>query len=378
MTRILSRIGLISLCLTVLLFLWELPFFFLPGIINASSNLIHHAYVFAWMLALFWTRFAVSARTTLNSWFVGIYPSMLLAVLITLPLVTLPGVEGTSVHCLLVPFVEEAAKLLPVNLYLWCYSRKNRWQPSASDGLLLGWLVGAGFTIHEDAIKRILFAQGWSGSRYNPLLPTIIGSGGHFLAGHAVWTAFAGMATGFAFLYRKNRWARIVPVIVFVLVVLDHARVNAPGGNLFFVRWLRWILGDGELTIALFLGSIVAVFLIEGYLLAKWARRDWLCSAVSIKEAFKPGSFISRVRRFRNVVDYQRLRRAAHYRLWQWDGNLEFEPAGEMSAILFALAQKIGLHPENKCEEVLTMSIPADRKIYSGASTDSGSSVEAS
>ena len=130
-------------------------------------------------------------------------------------------------------------------------------------------------------------------------------------------------------------------------------------------------------TIALFLGSIVAVFLIEGYLLAKWARRDWLFFAVSIKEAFKPGSFISRVRQFRDVVTYQRLRRAAHYRLWQWDGNLEFEPAGEMSAILFALAQRIGLHPESRFEEVLTMSIPADRKIYSGASTDPGSSVEA-
>lgn len=376
MTRILSRISLISLCLTVLLFLSELPFFFSPGVINTSRNLIYHAYVFGWMLALFWTRFTVSARTSLTFWFVGIYPSMLIAVLITLPFVSLPGVAGKTAGFLLVPFVEEAAKLLPVALYLWYLSRTNRWQPSASDGLLLGWLVGAGFTIHEDAIKTILWAKGWSGSRYNPLLPTIVGSGGHFEAGHAVWTAFAGLATGFAFLYRKNRWARTLPVIVFALVVLDHARVNAPSG-LFFRRWLRWMLGDGELTIALFLGSIVAVFLIEGYLLAKWARRDWLFSAVSLKEAFEPDSFIARIRKLRNVVDYQRLRRAAHYRLWQWDGNVEFAPVAEMSAVLFALAQKIGLHPENKFEEVLTMSIPADRKIYSGASTDPGSSVEA-
>ena len=328
------------------------------------------------MLALFWTRFTVSARTTLNFWFVGIYPSMLIAVLITLPFISLSGVVRTAAGFLLVPFVEEAAKLLPVALYLWYLSRTNRWQPSASDGLLLGWLVGAGFTIHEDAIKRIIWAQGWSASRYSPLLPTIVGSGGHFLAGHAVWTAFAGMATGFAFLYRKNRWARIIPVFVFALVVLDHARVNAPGGNLFFVRWLRWILGDGELTIALFLGSIVTVFLIEGYLLAKWARRDWLFSAVSLKGAFKLGSFIARIRQLRNVVAYQRLRRAAYYRLSQWDGNSELERAGEMAATLFALAGKIGLHPENKFEEVLTISIPADRKIYSGASTDPGSSVE--
>ena len=114
------------------------------------------------MLALFWTRFTVSARTTLNFWFVGIYPSMLISVLITLPFISMSGVARTAAGFLLVPFVGESSrlKLLPVGLYLWYYSRKNRWQPPRQTGCCsAGWSV-PGFTIHEDAIKRILFAQG--------------------------------------------------------------------------------------------------------------------------------------------------------------------------------------------------------------------------
>src|SRR5271168_4313040 len=148
MKPIQSRIALISLCLTGLLFLLQFPFFFSPGIVKASSNFIYHAYVFGWMVALFWKRFTIPLRTAISFLFVGIYPAMFVSVLLLLPFLTI----HSFLAFVAVPFIEEAAKLLPVAIYLWYLHRTNRWQPSASDGLLLGWLVGGGFAFHEDAM----------------------------------------------------------------------------------------------------------------------------------------------------------------------------------------------------------------------------------
>jgi RsiW-degrading membrane proteinase PrsW (M82 family) len=373
MKPIQSRIASISLCLTALLLFLQLPFFLSAGFVKASSNVIYHAYVFGWMLALFWKRFTIPLRTAISFLFVGIYPAMFVSVLLSLPFLTI----HSFLAFVAVPFIEEAAKLLPVAVYLWYLHRTNRWQPSASDGLFLGWLVGAGFALHEDAMSSIVFGQGWFASRYSPLLPTIGGSGAAFQPGHAMWTAFAGIATAFSLLYWKHRLARAVPILVFALVVLDHIRADAPASILFSVRWLPWMLGDGQVTILLFLSAIAAVFVIEGRLLANVAQSDWLFSEVSLKQSIKPGSLISTIRQTRNVVNYQRLRRATHYRLWQWSGNAVFDRANEMGATLLALAEKIGLPLENKFEEVLTMSIPADRKIYPGGGTDQDGSLVA-
>src|SRR5271168_4386772 len=85
MKPIQSRIALISLCLTGLLLLLQFPFFFSPGIVKASSNFIYHAYVFGWILALFWKRFTIPLRTAISFLFVGIYPAMFVSVLLSLP-----------------------------------------------------------------------------------------------------------------------------------------------------------------------------------------------------------------------------------------------------------------------------------------------------
>jgi len=366
----LSRIAAISFCLTALLLFLQLPFFFSAGIVKASSNVIYHAYVFGWMLTLFWNRFTIPVRTAINFLLLGIYPAMFVSVLLSLPFLNI----HSYLAFVAVPFIEEASKLLPVAVYLCSLHRTNRWQPSASDGLLLGWLVGAGFALHEDAMSSIVFGQGWFASRYSPLLPTIGGSGAAFQPGHAVWTSFAGMATAFSLLCWKHRLARAVPILVFALVVLDHVRADAPASVLFSVRWLPWMLGDGQVTILLFLSSIAAVFVIEGRLLAKVAQGDWLFSEASLKQSLKPVSLISTIRQTLNVLHYQRLRRATHYRLWQWSGNPAFDRALEMGATLLALAEKIGLRLENKFDEVLTLSIPADRKIYPGGGADQDSS----
>jgi RsiW-degrading membrane proteinase PrsW (M82 family) len=365
-----NRLASISLWLTALLFFLQLSFFFSPGMAKASSNLIYHAYVFGWMLVLFWKRFTIPLHTAIAFWFVGIYPAIFVSILLSSPFLAIHSV----VAFISVPLIEESAKLLPVAAYLWYMHRANRWQPSASDGLLLGWLVGAGFAFHEDAMNNAVFAQGWFASRFSPLLPTIQASGGAFQPGHAVWTAFAGMATAFALLSWKHRLARAVPMVFFALVVLDHIRADAPASVLFSFPWLPWMLGDGQVTILLFLCAIAAVFVIEGRLLVEGARRDWLFVDASLAQ-FRSDSLIQTLRQLRNVVNYQRLRRAAYYRLGQWSGEGVFERASEIARTLVALAEKIGLPLENKFEEVLTMSIPADRKIYPASGADHDGSL---
>jgi hypothetical protein len=135
------------------------------------------------------------------------------------------------------------------------------------------------------------------------------------------------------------------------------------------------MLGDGQVTILLFLGAIAAVFVIEGRLLVEGARHDWLFVDVSLTQAVRSDSLIQTLRQLRNVVNYQRLRRAAYYRLWQWSGDGVFARAGEIARTLAALAGKIGLPLENKFEEVLTRSIPADRKIYPASGADHDGSL---
>ena len=57
---------------------------------------------------------------------------------------------------------EETIKAAPVAAFLFLVARRNRWQTAVTDGLLLGYAVGAGFAFHEDLIKRVTSGSGWT------------------------------------------------------------------------------------------------------------------------------------------------------------------------------------------------------------------------
>jgi hypothetical protein len=358
--QILQRYPSAFLWLTVILFTLQLPFFFQAGIVETTSNLVYHFFVITWLVALFWKRFTLSPITAFKFWFVGIYPVLLVSVLAAMPLAWMFGVDNAFVAGIWVPFTEEAAKILPVFLYLWYLNRTNRWQFSLSDGLLLGFVVGFGFTFHEDAMRHGVFASGWFASPVNLLLPFINCHGSTLKLGHAGWTGLLGMATAFAFLIQGRKYARIIPLVVYLIVVLDHARCNMPAG--FVSDALDSMMGHGSVVVLLFLIAVAVAFVLEGRVMAEQARRDWLFADVPLAKEWMTGSIMFKLHMLRNIIDYRRLRRAVHYRFWLWQANQQSDAvkAREMADTLRQLALAIGISVDNKYEEVLASRMPKD------------------
>jgi len=77
---------------------------------------------------------------------------MALALLVELVPAMVFGPTSALVGMIWVPIVEEVVKLLPVGLFLWFATRGNNRQPAITDGLLLGFAVGAGFAFYEDGL----------------------------------------------------------------------------------------------------------------------------------------------------------------------------------------------------------------------------------
>jgi RsiW-degrading membrane proteinase PrsW (M82 family) len=156
-----------------------------------------------------------------------------------------------------IPIMEEVLKLTPVLLWLW---RRHwlTWTLGASDLLLAAAACGVGFGLVEDAFIRD--RVGWPAQL--PWLPLTEISGGRVIAGHAVWSAIAGIALGFGLLLRSRR--RLAPVVAlsgFAWSVLDHVSNNYSADHIdLLARILSIVVANGYLTVFLFvIGVVVAV-----------------------------------------------------------------------------------------------------------------------
>src|SRR5947209_7769895 len=104
--------------------------------------------------------------------------------------------------------------------------RRNGWQTSVSDGLLLGYAVGAGFAFHEDAIKRVTSGSGWTATSWSALFPTLLYQSGRPTLGHDGWTALVGLALGLTTLLRHRPRARLIALAALAIVIADHGTAN--------------------------------------------------------------------------------------------------------------------------------------------------------
>jgi RsiW-degrading membrane proteinase PrsW (M82 family) len=353
-------IGLIGLFLSLLIFLFQLPFFFSPGLLKAGANLLEHLYVLAWLLVVTAFNRTLPLRTLVVFWFMGLYPVLSLAVLAGLPVAALFGGNSGFLADVWAPVVEEVIKALPVALYLWLVARRNRWQTAATDGLLLGFAVGAGFAFHEDALAARVSGSGWAASIWSPLLPTVQASGSLFQGaqitlGHAGWTALVGLALGLAFLYRRYRRAWLMPLVALGLVILDHGLSNYIGdlgrhSAPFLVDALYALLLRGQLAMIVLLGGIAAVIVLELRMLRWASARDRLFPAIPLSALLRelrwPLSWTG-LYHLQEIAEYLRSRRAAHYTLWVWrHGGADAERGAEMAAALSELRLNAGL-PSN-------------------------------
>lgn len=347
-----------GLALAAAVFLWQLPFFLRGGAGEFLTNLGHHAYVVAWLLVITVLGRTLPLRTLPAAFFVGLFASMAVVLGVGFPLGDLIGKNVRLFDSVVVPLLEESAKGLPVLLFFWWLTRRGAWQPAMTDGLLMGYLVGAGFAIHENAMYGRASGSGFGGSELSLFFPTIsefrlMPSGRGFSVGHAEWTALLGLSIGAAFFFRERlRWSWLVPVAAFALVSWDHGRVNYIVGTPVFgepdwiYRAIRGLVLDGRLPVYLLLAGTVAAVVTELVVLRRMAGRDRLFRGIPLTVflGWLQSGSAAGLRLVQAARAYGRARRSVHYTLWRVrPRSLDRARVAAMGLMLLRLGERAGL-----------------------------------
>lgn len=335
---------------TLLIFLWQWDFFLgntfgglVPG--RVWGYAVHHAYILAWLLLVTSFTRTVPLRTLATFWFVGVFPVMALTLLITEPINGLFA-GGKLSSAVFGPLFEDLIKPLPV-LALFAYRAwRGGWQLSATDGLLLGFVVGAGFSFHEDAGYNRVWGDGWK-APWGLLFPTLGSSRSALLPGHDVLTALVGLAVGFAFLHRRYRFAWVVPLAAWLIVVAEHMTGNLAdisGGLPLPAQIIRSLLFGGVALPALLTIGIVAAVFLESRILRSFPRREPLFPAIPLRDfvAELQRRAVGWLRRVQAMRVYVRQRRSLYYTVWA-EPTLPIERRLEMAATLYGLGMEAGV-----------------------------------
>ena len=342
----------VATALTLLIFLWQWPFFVGDGrggfdLGRVWGYAVNHLYVLAWMLLVTSFTRTLPLRSVAAFWFVGVFPVMAVILLITRPIDALLG-GGELASSFLGPVIEDLIKPLPVLAFFAYRVWRRNWQLSASDGLLLGFVVGAGTAFHEDAAYDRVWGDGFGDNEpFGLLLPTLGSSRSDLLPGHDVLTALVGVAIGIAFLYRRYRYAWVLPVAVWLIVVAEHITGNLAdisGALPLPAEIIRTVLFDGlALPALLLIGVVVAVFL-DSRILRSVGRRDPLFPAIPLRDfvATLQGRAGGYLRRIQAMRVYVRQRRSLYYSIRSGPpvtaGNVQ-----EMGTVLYGLGIEAGV-----------------------------------
>jgi len=156
---------------------------------------------------------------------------------------------------IVIPIEEETLKLTPVLLLLWSWRKVRLWSLGATDLLLMGLAVGAGFELVEDAYIFYHFhaSLAHGGNHAFAWLPTVVIEGTHTIAGHAIWTGLAAGVIGIVLLRcgRMIWWALALAGPIWSM--LDHITNNLR--NHYHGPETRLLLGltlDGSASVYLF------------------------------------------------------------------------------------------------------------------------------
>ena len=267
-------LGLMAVVLVTLV-VW-LPWFLRPGAGEVLRGLAQHAFVLAWLLVVTHSTRTVSLATLGLWWLVGVYVVFVAIFVAELPLDALSGAGSALTAAVLSPPVEEAVKLLAVAVFLWLAMRGRAGRPSASDALLIGFVIGAGVSFNEDALigRTLLSGAGWdSALPWSLLFPTLSPQGIFLGLNHAIWAALSGLGLGAAVLFRHVRGAWIVAVVAFVLSLANHMTTNhfvqapfqALGREAVPTEWavLQTLEANGVTPLVALLVGLVAVVVLE-------------------------------------------------------------------------------------------------------------------
>ena len=196
-SRLLRLVTLAGVAVAVIVLLLDLGFFLRPGTPEVLGGLAHHAFVLGLMLVLTSGSRTVSLSTLGIFWLIGVWTVSVVGYVLESELTSLFGVDSDSLFQVAWsgPIIEETTRLAPVAIFLLLAGRSGYRHPSMSDGMLLGFAVGAGVSFMEDAhIGEVwLSGDGWGAAKpWSLILPTIspLDSLGEYLAlNNALWAA---------------------------------------------------------------------------------------------------------------------------------------------------------------------------------------------
>ena len=355
----LVTIGGVAIALVALAL--QLPMFLEIGPLELLRGLLQQLFVMVLLLVATAATRTVSLGTLGIAFLVGALPAMALALMLSAPPALVFGVgEGDLVPIVWVPLVEEVVKLLPVGLFLYFATRGNNRQPAITDGLLLGFAVGAGFAFYEDGLAGEILSAGDGWTEVLPwslLLPTVSDLGNFSILNHGLWTALAGLGLGVAFFFRPRRWAWAIAAVALVAVTLQHMIFNYFAGDFLsmlealgraesppFIALPQLLLANGLVPIlAVVLGTLAAVAFELRVL-------DWVSDraprfpSVSLHrqlELLAGATSLAGFNKLRAVTRYARELRAVYYAAWR--------------------TERLGAVPTDSRTEVDWLAILADR-----------------
>jgi len=251
-----SRVQLRHIVLYIGIAAWLVPTMVVTGI----QGIVWFAFNIAFVLILAIVTSAarsVSIQRLGTCFFAGGLV-MGLTMLICLPLMPLLGTSPIR------PFItvplEECFKLLPLLLLLWRGRSFSTWALGATDVLLMGACIGAGFAFVEDA-----YAHAASHAALNNLsvwLPSSELINGRVISGHGIWTGLAAATIGLGWLFRHTGKAWMgVATLGLVISIIDHLALNynqTPGAFQWGASFFNFISANGALPLVLFLISLLA------------------------------------------------------------------------------------------------------------------------
>jgi RsiW-degrading membrane proteinase PrsW (M82 family) len=285
-------IGLVGVGIALGAILLNLGFFFRPGVDNVLGGLAHHAFVLGCMLILTSGSRTVSLVALGTFWLLGVWGVYIVAYVLESQLVSILGVDirGEFVPIWLAPFVEETTKLAPVAIFLLLAGRRGYRHPSMSDGMLLGFMVGAGVSFQEDAHfgKLLVSGDGWGAATpWTAVFPTISPLDHYFALNHALWAALSGLSIGAAVMLRRWRWTWPIALVGPLLSFSNHVMANHFTTTSFGTRallrrghkvpWfydtLRDLTEGGRLPMLVLIAGAVAVVAVDWFIL-RWVTKQ--------------------------------------------------------------------------------------------------------
>jgi hypothetical protein len=335
-------------------------FFFRPGVDDVLGGLAHHAFVLGFLLLLTAGSRTVSLSTLGIFWLIGVWSVFGLTYLVQDQLVSTLGVDidGELMLVWLAPLTEETLKLAPVAIFLLLAGRGMR-HPSLSDGLLLGFMVGAG--------------EGWGAAApWTMVFPTISPLGNYFALNHALWTALSGLTIGVAVMLRHLRWAWPIALVGLLLSFTNHLMANqytssefgtsflldrvSGGGVPWFYQVIRDLSVGGRLPMLLLVAGAVAIVVAESLILRWLSKRDRLFPPLSIGHVIRligRGTTKAGAAQLLAAERYVRLRRSVHFAAWRAQrAGADFGVSGadytrlvSLGTGLASLAARLGILP---------------------------------